>query len=212
MLNQKVVSISLILLIACGPALALGGKDANSKDRALPANLIKVPMTRQATDYTCGVSALQSVLAYFGDEVREDVLSKRLKCDPQDGTDYQQMVSFAKAKGYKVDVRKNMTVEELKKLIDKRKPIICLIQAWPDKKVNYETDWEDGHYVVAIGYDAESIYFMDPSTLGNYTFIPTKEFLKRWHDIDEKTKLFNFGMVVEKAKTNYDQNVAKKLE
>ncbi len=203
---------SLISLVGCASALALGGSENNSKERALPANLIRIPMTRQATDYTCGVAALQSVLGYFGDEFREGALSKRLKCDPQEGTDYQQMVSFAKSKGYKVDVRKNMKIADLKKLIDQKKPTICLIQAWPERKVNYETDWQDGHYVVAIGYDSESIYFMDPSTLGNYTFIPTQEFLKRWHDTDSKVKLFNFGMVIEKPKTNYDQNVAKKME
>ena len=30
----------------------------------LPSKLIKLPLVRQATDYTCGIGALSSVLAY----------------------------------------------------------------------------------------------------------------------------------------------------
>jgi predicted double-glycine peptidase len=179
---------------------------------ALPANLIKIPMTRQATNYTCGVAALQSVFAYFGEDFREDALARRLKADRNEGTSYKRMRKLARSKGYTVDVKTGMTLQNLKGLIDRKKPVICLIQAWPDKKVNYKTDWEDGHYVVAIGYDANDFYFMDPSTLGYYTYIPIKEFLDRWHDTDSKAKLFNFGMVVEKPTSNYDQSIARKLE
>lgn len=32
-----------------------------------------------------------------------------------------------------------------------------------------------------IGYDLERFYFMDPSTLANYTYIPVQEFEDRWH-------------------------------
>ena len=177
-----------------------------------PSNLIKIPMTRQSTDYTCGVAALQSVLMYFGDEYREDVLSKDLKADPEQGTAYKEIVRLAQSKGYKVDVFKNMTIDNLKRLIDSGKPVICLIQAWPEHKVEYETDWDDGHYAVAIGYDEKNVFFMDPSTLGNYTFIPIEEFLKRWHDTDSREKLEHFGMVVDKLAPTYDADAILKLE
>ncbi len=32
-------------------------------------------------------------------------------------------------------------------------------------------DWGDGHYAVAVGYDQQNIYLMDPSILGNYGYI-----------------------------------------
>ncbi len=58
--------------------------------------------------------------------------------------------------------------------------------------------WNEGvrlvgpnHYAVAIGYDEKHIYFMDPSTLGHYTFIPIAEFLDRWHDMDGQVKLIS---------------------
>jgi len=44
---------------------------------ALPREgILRLPHTRQATNYTCGAAALQSVLAYYGDEFREDALAK----------------------------------------------------------------------------------------------------------------------------------------
>lgn len=105
-----------------------------------------------------------------------------------------------------------MTIADLKKTIDAGKPVICLIQAWADKAVDYSNDWEDGHYVVAIGHDSDNIYFMDPSTLSNYTFIPTKEFVNRWHDTDGKEKLVHFGLIIEKAKAKYNPSSFLKLD
>ena len=98
---------------------------------------------------------------------------------------------------------KNMTLEQLKKNIDAKKPVIVLIQAWTEKPVDYSKDWEDGHYAVAIGYDDKKVYFMDPSTLGNYTYVPVQQFQDRWHDTDGSEKLTHFGMVVEKTSSKY---------
>jgi len=170
-------------------------------------------MTRQATDYTCCAAALQSVMAYYGDELREDVLSRLLKCNPKDGTKYSAMTKLAQERGYEVKVLSQCSIEKLKSTLDEGKPVICAIQAWPDKPgINFSNDWDDGHYVVAIGYDSSKIYFMDPSTLGNYTYIPEKEFLKRWHDVDGKTKLRNFGIVASKGRPKYDRREIKRLE
>ena len=61
-----------------------------------------------------------------------------------------------------------------------------------------------------VGFDRKYLYFMDPSTLGNYAFIPIPEFLARWHDyyIDEegrKITLVHFGLVFSgKSKPVYD--------
>jgi len=194
-------------------APADAGEPMKNEEPKAPANLIKIPMTRQATDFTCGVAALQSVLMYFGDEILEAELCKDLKADPNEGTAYKEMMRLAKEKGYSVEVFTGMKIEDLKSLIDKGKPVICLVQAWPERQVDYANDWEDGHYAVAIGHDADNIFFMDPSTLGNYTYIPTREFLTRWHDTDTKVKLEHFGMVVEKpTKPTYNPDAIKKMD
>ena len=54
-----------------------------------------------------------------------------------------------------------MSYDDLEGFIDKKKPVICLIQAWNgDSDYDYSKDWEDGHYVIAIGYDKNNIYFI----------------------------------------------------
>jgi hypothetical protein len=52
----------------------------------MPKNFIPLPRTRQSTNWTCGVAALQSVLMYFGDEYREDRLVPVLKSNKDIGT------------------------------------------------------------------------------------------------------------------------------
>jgi predicted double-glycine peptidase len=174
----------------------------NTKD--LPANFMFLPITRQATDYTCGASALQSVLRYYGDEYMENELAVILKSDPNEGTPYNNIINFTRSEGYKVNIYKDMKYTDLKSLINNKKPVIVLLQAWSETPQDYSKDWIDGHYAVVTGYDEKYVYFMDPSTLGNYTFIPVKKFLERWHDTDGAEKLYNFGMVVEKPPVNYN--------
>lgn len=183
-------------------------------DKNKVTNLIHVPLTRQSTDYTCGVAAVQSVMGYYGDDIREDNLAKALGVNSESGTDYQHIVEYAKSKNYKVTVNKEMTLEQLQKLISKGQPVICAIQAWTEKKTpDYDKDWVDGHYVVIVGYDKDRIYIMDPSTLGNYTYIPTQEFLKRWHDVDQRgIKLIHFGIAISKNKPLYNPHTIKYLE
>lgn len=202
-------SFSALLSTTC----RAGATNVAEPNVSIPSKLIKVPLTRQATSYTCGVSALQSVLGYWGDEQREDVLATACKSDQNIGTAYRRIAGYARSHGYDVGIRKNMRLVDLKSVLDKKQPVICLIQAWPERKVNFEKDWEDGHYVVAIGYDATRIYFMDPSTLGHYTYIPTAEFEQRWHDTDGKEKLYNFGMIISKKThgRSYDATVVTPL-
>lgn len=189
-----------ISLCACQKSAVM---EDNAQNR-FPANLIRVPLTRQATNYTCGVAALQSFLYYYGTEIREDEMAADLKSDPEVGTPYQNIVAYAQSLGHRVEVKQNMTIQDLQSWIDRRQPVLVLIQAWPDSPVNWAEDWNDGHYVIAVGYDQEKIYFMDPSTLGNYTFIPIPEFMDRWHDTDGNVKLVHFGMIISKDQTGYD--------
>lgn len=172
-------------------------------------NLIQVPLTRQATDYTCGAAAIQSMFGFFGEDLNEGELAKLLKTNDQEGTDYNEIVALSKQKGYTVQVFKDMTLKDLKLHLDKNIPVLCLIQAWATKKVDYKNDWSDGHYVVAIGYDKHKIFFMDPSTLGNYTYIDQKSFLNRWHDKNSKEELIHFGLTIKKKGHKYKANQIK---
>lgn len=167
-------------------------------------NLIHVPLTRQNTDYTCGITALQAILGYYQIDKRLDVLAAEIKPDAEYGTNYINMANYAASLGLKASVRTGMTIEELKKHIDQKEPVLLAIQAWADAKSSYNSyQNEDGHYVVAVGYDENNFYFMDPSTLGHYTYIPTAEFITRWHDYDSygNKTLLRFGLILTKPQT-----------
>ena len=106
----------------------VGPKDsATSKSEV--NHLIALPMMRQATDYTCGVAALQALLAYFGEDVREDVLAKALHSRRLDGTRYKQIATYAQNHGLSVEYRTGMTVADLTRSIEIGRPVLCLIQA-----------------------------------------------------------------------------------
>jgi predicted double-glycine peptidase len=143
-------------------------------------HLIKIPIIRQGAHYTCGVAALQAVLLYYNRSDREyqwlceDDLSEELNTTEENGTDYYKIVEVAQKKGLKAKAQFNMTIDSLIKAINDKKMVICDIQAWAKDKqsADYESKDVEGHYVVAIGYDDNNIYFMDPWTVGNYAYIP----------------------------------------
>lgn len=176
-----------------------------------------LPMTRQATDYTCGPASLQSILAYYGDEWREDTLARELKSDPEQGTNYREIVRFARENGLTAEARQGMSIADLAHAVKEKRPVIVAIQAWADQPRAY-AGWEDGHYCVVVGIDDANVYLMDPSTIGNYTFIPIPQFLARWHDAEigpdgRINKLVHFGIIFGKdKKPPYDPAALKPLE
>lgn len=199
--NRFLLVLALVWLASplagCGSPLRQGaGQEIRSASTV--GNFLRVPLTRQTSDYTCGVAVMQSILYALdeNDDYSEEMLAKELKANLAEGTSYRAMADFAVSKGYHVEVRTEMTLESLRGFIDDGKPVIVLIQAWADSPADYSRDWEDGHYAVAAGYDRENVYFMDPSTLGNYTYLPNQEFLNRWHDEDKGEQLYHFGMII----------------
>ena len=158
--------------------------------------LLEFPELRQMFNYDCGANATQSVLVYYGKEIREDIVLRQEKTTPQDGTAVQSIVKELHHFGLKT-VHREMTLDDIKKFLRSKVPVILLLQAWTEKeKVDWKNDWKDGHYVVAIGYDHEKIYFEDPSSFER-TYLRDEELRKRWHDIDVGgKKYYNYGIAV----------------
>ena len=155
---------------------------------------ITLPQLRQTFDYDCGAKALQAVLVYYGIEEKEDSLIKQLKTS-KDGTSIINIIKTAKKYGLKTDSGE-MTIKDIKKYIEKKIPVILLLQAWSEKKnINWEKDWVDGHYVVAIGYTKDKILFEDPSSFVR-TYLKYDELEKRWHDIDGNKKYIHYGIAI----------------
>jgi predicted double-glycine peptidase len=118
------------------------------------------------------------------------------------------MISFATEQGLQADAKTKMTVAELEKYLDEGKPVICSIQAYeehhpPEKRAEIYKKDDNGHYLVAIGYDDDNVYFMDPALTGRHGFLPKSEFESRWHDNEgtpEQPKpISHLGLVIWKS-------------
>jgi predicted double-glycine peptidase len=177
-------------LLAAG---AVGAADATVRPRLLP-----LPDVRQHAVYACGAGALQAVLAYYGIDARQDALMAELGTDEEIGTRWWEIVRLAGEKGLEAEAREGMSADELRAELDRGVPVLLAIQAWADPSPADPVGWagrtEDGHYVVAVGHDAERFYFEDPAMFG-VGYIPRAELEARWHDYDEfGTRLERFGI------------------
>jgi len=165
--------------------------------------LLTLPLLRQAYHYGCGAKALQTILAYYGIDSREDQIMRYAKTS-ESGTTIKDIIRVAKKFGLKA-VGKEMTIEQIKRYLDKKIPVILVLQAWTKKtNVNWEKNWSDGHYAVALGYTKDKIIFEDPATFPR-TFLYNYELEERWHDMDEKgKKYFHFGIAIYGKKPRFD--------
>jgi predicted double-glycine peptidase len=198
-LPKALVLLLPVLLVLAGCSGRTGVQEQPPLSRTAEV-LLRVPLCRQATGYTCGVASLQSILYYYGYEIRQDNLAEELESNPETGTNYHKIMNAAQVRDIRVEARRDLTLDELKAALHGGKPVMVAIQAWADNPSLYADDWDDGHWAIAIGYDKERIYLMDPSTLGNFTCIPVSEFLLRWHDLDSDnaTRLIHFGLIFDK--------------
>jgi ABC-type bacteriocin/lantibiotic exporter with double-glycine peptidase domain len=177
-------------------------------------NFIRVPLCRQETEYTCGVACVQSILKCYGMDYNQEVLAETLQSKPILGTDFKDIINFMRQLGFKAYFVENMSIDGLKFLISNGITPMLMIQAWAGNGVDYVSDWKDAHYVIACGYDKNRIFFMDPYTLGNYTYIPVSELLKRWHVIDKCIhKYYRSGLIIKKEHCSfeYDPSAMKYL-
>lgn len=162
--------------------------------------MINLRIVRQTFDFDCGAKALQTVMEYYGVEVREDELMKELKTD-KDGTSVKNMIAATRKRGFDVFAADGVSLEQVKHYVDHGHPVIVLVQAWAEKYMTLEDwkdDYNDGHYVVVIGFEHNIIVFEDPSSFRR-TWLTEEEFLARWHDRDLKTnkRYEHFVMVLQ---------------
>ena len=175
--------------------------------------LLPFPSNRQATSFDCGAAALQSVLYYFGVDVLEKDLVKALKTTEDEGTAPGYLAGYLVNRNFSVLASDNMTIKDLEFWLDRKSPIILLIQAWSEESdKDYSHALNDGHYVVAIGYDDRNIYFEDPSILGHLGAIPRAELDARWHDSDNNRLFEHFGIAVYGRKPAYDPNEILRIQ
>jgi predicted double-glycine peptidase len=163
-----------------------------------------MPEVRQHTDYACGAAALQSILAYYGIDVRQDTLMEKLGTNETEGTKYWEIVRVAREYGLTATVVPRITRDRVISEINRGIPVLIAIQAWikngnPRSLADWELLRDDGHYVIAIGYDDQRMYFEDPAMFG-IGYIRFDELEARGHDYDQNgNRLDHFAITFERG-------------
>ncbi len=172
--GRLAAAAAIIVLVASYP-LARAGDE--------PRLLDTVPDVAQSTDYSCGCSALEAVLAYWGVALSEKEIIEEAKVDPEVGAEMEHLAAIAVKRGLKALVKEKLGLKDLLAELKKGRPVIALIQAWRDEDAtgSWKDEWDAGHYVVVIGIDREFVYLEDPSLEETRGKIPHAEFVERWH-------------------------------
>lgn len=169
--------------------------------------------TRQSTEYSCGASALQAVLSYWGKDLDEQDLMTLLHTSPETGTYPDDIVRVALILGFKAEVKENLTLEELEQATAQGNPVIVLSQAWrsrQDSAASPEEDWQNGHYVVVLAVDKDYVYYEDPYVRMGKGFVPRATFDEHWHhvmggDLERGPKLMHLGIFIHGEKSAQPQ-------
>ena len=83
------------------------------------------------------------MLAYYGVEMREDVLARELGATPEDGAPPEAIVRVAVAHGLSATKREHLTVDDLAAEIARGHPVIVELQAWSDApRTSWTDDWD----------------------------------------------------------------------
>lgn len=164
--------------------------------------LLEFPCVRQVYEYDCGAQGLQSVLVYYGIEIREELIMKYAKTNSKEGTLIEGITHVLKKFGLQYNSRK-MNLEEVKRYLDKGIPVFLLLQAWNRKKVDYKKRYQDKHWVVAIGYSKDKVFFADPYSFFK-TFLSKEELEERWHSEEKGLKIDHHGIAVFGRQPEYD--------
>jgi len=173
--------------------------EGESEERHMPLTDLKltpIPFTRQTQAYTCGAAALQSVLLFYGRQVKEEELVQELGTTEK-GTAPEAIRRVASKYHLDATVVDKLDVATLRKLVDWEIPVIVAYQAWAEGEENWSEDWSDGHYSTVMAVDDKNVYLDDPSQYGVVGVVALREFLTRWHDVDPHgKKRIRLGIVV----------------
>jgi predicted double-glycine peptidase len=154
---------------------------------------VPAPIIQQSGEFSCGSAALLSAIHYWlgedlGPILHEADLWESLEMNIASGAEPERIAAVARKFGLQAHYFLNMKVPDLHRFLARKIPVILCIQAWPEpgETISYETDLDHGHYVEAVGFDAERTTFMDPSLHTGYGYITNAMLPIRWHDADPK--------------------------
>ena len=181
-------------------------RDKGEFDKSAPKKAI-----RQQKSYDCGPACLRIACSVHGKDVDLEKVTELCNSTATKGTKPDEIIAAAGKLGLSAEKLLGLSIDELKKLLAQKIPVICAIQAWSKNPKNVQK-LNDGHYVVAIGVKGDNIVFEDPALDSGKGYIPQKEFEARWIDREQgnRTPLKHLGIAIRKG-TNMQFNAPGKL-
>ncbi len=165
---HRLLIILCVLLTACS---------------AQRAGMLELTSYQQTTDYTCGPSALRSLLGYWGKTETEMQLAQQVQASEEWGTAPEPIVEYLRRQGFEVAWGSDGSLALLRESIAQKTPVLV---EW--------IDW-GGHWVLVIGYndrgtpaeDDDELVFADPydavdGTPDGYTRFNAQRFDAMWFD------------------------------
>jgi SPP1 gp7 family putative phage head morphogenesis protein len=151
-----------------------------SRKKAVTRNT-RFPALKQSYSWDCGAECFRGVLWTFGIKKSESQVIHLLGTTPKDGTKFGVMSAAAREFGLEaVEFADSTDAQKLKYHLSLGHPVICPVQLYDGEYDAKDMARQEGHYVVALECDEETVTFADP-TIGRKT-VPWPEFVQRWHD------------------------------
>jgi uncharacterized protein YvpB len=162
--------------------------------------LLQFPRVEQPDNSTCGHTSIVMIAQYYGasykvDDIRQMVSQK----ENSEGLSPETILKIASQLRFKAKVENGLSFEAIKTYINNDTPVIIELQSLeePSQNHDWENEWENGHYVVAIGYTLENLIFADPQSFLK-SYLSYEELLPRWHDIDYGKKNEKLAIIIER--------------
>lgn len=177
--DEKIRSMNRLFLLAFAILLTMVLAGCSEKNFAdLQPGLAKeghsiygVPFFKQE-DSSCGPAALASVASYWGKKVSMDQVIAKVYLPQLHGTLPMDMESFLREQGFKTASFAG-TLDELKELVRKDVPVICLID------LGFSV-YRRPHYVTVIGFDDVDTVIIAHDGVKAQTVISYDHFLQEW--------------------------------
>lgn len=187
--------VAILLFATCEkePSCQDNGKPSGSSNfyvldakKGLPREgftLLDVNSFQQTTDYSCGPSAVLTLLRFYKMSGDEMTIAKEMGTSNTCGTNPEQMATWLDANGFQASWHENGSLDSLRNNLSKGIPTLI---EW--------SDW-GGHWVLVVGYDTRNtptisddvIVFADPydrhdDNMDGLTWFNAERFYYMWYD------------------------------
>lgn len=142
---------------------------------------INIPIVRQTSSRNCGPAVLQAIINYYGIVISQRSIAKIVGTTDW-GTTIGNVMSFLMSEGFTVTGKFHAKKKDITSILDRKIPIIVLIQDGEYDETRKTI--ENGHFVVLVGYNEDSVFIMDPLRK-DYVEMHWGYFLPRWYDYDQ---------------------------